>query len=129
MTWIIEGNPLDLRDFVEERLDHEVLGDTFVAIGDECWDTNEVQMIDNRPILQDARKENECKYGKLLNTYGAEETVGSPSELNTWSKVYQYSAGIGRMAHPWTEWILWGHTSGPLRVCVANSGYRLANIM
>ena len=55
MTWIIEGNPLDLRDFVEERLDHEVLGDTFVAIGDECWDTNEVQMIDNRPILQDAR--------------------------------------------------------------------------
>jgi len=56
MAGIIEGNPFDFLDFVEERLNNEVLGDIFTTIGDECGDTNEVQTIDDRPIPQDARK-------------------------------------------------------------------------
>ena len=66
MTWIFKCNPFDFLDFVEERLYHEVLRDIFAAISDECGDANEVQTIDNWPILQDARerKEEVCKYQK-----------------------------------------------------------------
>ena len=109
MGWIFKSNPFDFLDFVEERLNHEVLGDIFAAIGDECGDANEVQTIDNWPILQDAyRKRRKCvnmeNSWTLQLTYGAEATVGSPSGPNTWSKAYQYSAGTGRIIHPWTEW-------------------------
>ena len=67
MTWIFKGNPFDFLDFVDERLYHEVERDIFAAISDKCGDANKVQMIDNRPILQDAREEKLCKYEKQLN--------------------------------------------------------------
>ena len=51
MTWIFKGIPIDFLDFVEEWFYHKVLRNIFVAISDKCGDANEVQTIDNWPIL------------------------------------------------------------------------------
>ena len=61
MTWIFKGNPLDFLDFVGERLYHEVfkLRNIFAGISDKCGDANEMQTIDNWPILQDTKEKGE----------------------------------------------------------------------
>jgi len=54
VTRILEGDPFDFLDLVEEWLDNKVLRYVLPAINDECRDSNEVQAIDDRPVLHDS---------------------------------------------------------------------------
>ena len=86
MTWIFKGNPFDLLYFIKERLNHEVLRDIFTTVGDECGDANEVQTIDNCPILQNARKSGKCINMESSWTLQLNLRSRSNSRISPWAK-------------------------------------------
>ena len=53
MARLLECDPFDLGDSVEEGRHHEILRDIFPSVNDERRDSHKVQAFDDRPVIQD----------------------------------------------------------------------------